>query len=390
MNLKTDTKKSTQIIGEFCFWLAFVIELLIVIVDKSAYINPYESWLFRITFVLFCIKILTTKYSKDEWIVILISGAIASATYFLTERDEVVRAAVFVISCKNVDLKKMLRVILWITVSGAVVLFLLSATGIFGLFAVTADFGRGAVETRYCFGMGHPNSFSSMLFMMSTIAVYLYVSERYDVPVRDKRLYIQLTMMVIAVCGVNIICFLFTDSNTSMIVMTTFTAGVLLMLWSERLRRSNFPYIAGAVIFIMIVLFSMYGAKVGNETAFMYRLDKLLNGRFQYSYIYEAARLENWRLFANPENQEYFDQGFIRLFYWYGILPGIAYLGANLFLIRQSCQKRDLVLLVIVVAYSVFTIMEAHLISVYLLRNYLLVWLGYYWYQPFLDRERSL
>ena len=43
-------------IGEACFWLGLMIELLIVIVDKSAYINPLESQLFRLTFLLFCIK----------------------------------------------------------------------------------------------------------------------------------------------------------------------------------------------------------------------------------------------------------------------------------------------------------------------------------------------
>ena len=49
--------------GEVCFWTALMIELLIVIVDKSAYINPLESQLFRLTFLLFCIKIALTKYS---------------------------------------------------------------------------------------------------------------------------------------------------------------------------------------------------------------------------------------------------------------------------------------------------------------------------------------
>ena len=58
-------------IGEACFWLGLMIELLIVIVDKSAYINPLESQLFRLTFLLFCIKIALTKYSTKEWICIL-------------------------------------------------------------------------------------------------------------------------------------------------------------------------------------------------------------------------------------------------------------------------------------------------------------------------------
>ena len=40
-------------------------------------------------------------------------------------------------------------------------------------------------------------------------------------------------------------------------------------------------------------------------------------------------------------------------------------------------------LLIIVVGFSLFSLMEAHLISVYILRNYLFILLGYYWYQPF-------
>lgn len=32
-------------IGEICFWIALFIELVIVIVDKSSYLNPYESHL---------------------------------------------------------------------------------------------------------------------------------------------------------------------------------------------------------------------------------------------------------------------------------------------------------------------------------------------------------
>lgn len=388
--MKTDFRKNAEKIGRLCFWTAFVTELLIVIVEKSAYTNPAESWLFRITFVLFCIKILTTEYTRAEWIVILTAGALASTAYWINERDEVVRAAVFVIACKNIDLKKMYRVILSITAAGSIVLFILAAAGIFGSLAMTADFGRGAVETRYCFGMGHPNSFSSMLLMMSTGVIYLYLAGKGDEEISDKGLRIKMSAVICAVYGFNVLCFVFTDSNTALIVVTAFSAGVLAMIWSRHLRTGRFAYIAGAAVFVTIVLFSMYGAKVGNETPVMYRLDKILNGRFQYSYIFEDARIGNWKLFAAPENQEYFDQGFIRLFYWYGVIPAAAYIGANLFLIIQSYRKRDYALLVTVVAYAVFTIMEAHLISVYLLRNYLLVLLGYYWYQPFRDTGQHL
>lgn len=367
MNIET-VKKT----GRMCFWTALIIELLIVIVDKSAYINPYEGLLFRLTFVLFGIKILTTKYSRNEWIAMISIGLIAVVSYFINERDEAVRAVAFVVACKDIDLKKILKTTLIITAIGTVVLFILSATGIFGAFSVTANFGRGPspgiVETRYCFGMGHPNAFQCMLFMMSTLIIYIY-SENMNI------------VHFVLIFAINYISYLFTDSNTALLVLIATLAGVILLKYVKTLRENKLIYILGGAIFVSIVLFSIYGAYAGTENAFMYKLDKLLNGRFQYAYIVENARLENWTLFANSENTEYFDQGYIRLFYWYGIIPAITYLLSNIYLIWQSYKKRDYVLLVIVVAYAVFSIMEAHIVSVYLLRNYLLIWLGYYWYK---------
>ena len=368
-------------VGEMSFWIAFVIELLIVIVDKSAYINPYESMLFRLTFVLFGIKIVTTKYSRKEWLCIIIFGAIAALSYLINERDETVRAVVFIASCKDIDLRKMLKTTLLVTFAGSVVLFLLSITGVFGSISMTADFGRGptpagSVETRYCFGMGHPNAFQGMLFMMSTLVLYLYAD-------RMKLLHF------IFVGVVNVTAYLFTDSNTSLLVMLLTIAGVVLMKYCKALREGKIIYILGALMFVAIVIFSAYGSCVGRDTPLMYQIDQILNGRFQYAHFIEAAQLKNWKLFGDAANVEYFDQGFIRLFYWYGIIVGLLYIASNLYLIRCAYKKKDYALLVIVVAYAVFSIMEAHLISVYLLRNYLLLWLGYYWYQPFKEELLS-
>ena len=125
-------QKKMNKIGNLCFWIALVIESVIVMIDKSAYTNPWEGILFRLTFILFCIKVITTGYSRKEWIFIAILGAIASVSYLVNDKDEVVRVAVFMISCKNVDLKKILKVVLGITLAGSVLLFALAASGIFG------------------------------------------------------------------------------------------------------------------------------------------------------------------------------------------------------------------------------------------------------------------
>ena len=55
----TDLKK----IANLSFYIGVVIEVLIVIIDKSAFINPIEGRLFQFTFLLFLVKICLTKYS---------------------------------------------------------------------------------------------------------------------------------------------------------------------------------------------------------------------------------------------------------------------------------------------------------------------------------------
>ena len=366
-------------IGNLCFWIALVIESVIVMIDKSAYINPWEGKLFRLTFVLFCIKVITTQYSKKEWIAIAIAGILVSISYLVNDKDEVVRAAVFVISCKNIDVKKILKVVLGITLAGSVILFVLAASGTFGAMTMTANFGRGPfpgiVETRYCFGMGHPNAFQCMMYMMTVLCLYIYIE-------RMKWYHFVLLFLI------NVITYHYTDSNTAMLVIGATIIGAAIMKYVPILKNLKWIYWLSAAFVLALVIFSAVGSYTGRETQFMYDLDQVLNGRFQYAHAIENARVENWTLFSNRANTEFFDQGFIRLFYWYGIIPGIMYVLANLYLIYQSYQKKDYMLLIIVVGFSLFSMMEAHLVSVYILRNYLFILLGSYWYQPFERKEK--
>ncbi len=365
-------------IGEACFWLGLMIELLIVIIDKSAYTNPLESQLFRITFLLFCIKIALTRYSTKEWLCILLFGGIMSVAYLVNERDETVRVIAFVAACKGMDIKKVMKVVFWVTFTGCAALVVLSVTGVYGAVSLTADFGRGEggqlYETRYVLGMGHPNALHCMLWMLVVLAVYSYAD--------------RLKWYHFAGLGVlDIAFFSLTDSKTGVIVWMMFVVMTFIMWYSKKCRENKGVYILGAMIVLGCVIFAMIGSHVENtyltQDTLMHKLDKLLNGRYQGCYAVEAARLENWKLFAAPENTAYFDAGFVRLFYWYGIIPGIIYVGMNVYLLYQSYRQKDYVMFTMTVAFSVYNLMEAHFISVYILRNYLLVLMGYYWYQPF-------
>lgn len=74
-----------------CFYLGVVIEVLIVLVDKSAYTNPIEGQLFRLTFLLFMIKACLTKYSWKEYLIIGFFLGMGVISYLVTGRNEIIR-----------------------------------------------------------------------------------------------------------------------------------------------------------------------------------------------------------------------------------------------------------------------------------------------------------
>lgn len=371
--------KNAEKIGAVCFWTGLMLELLIVVVEKSAYTNPLESQLFRLTFLLFCIKIALTKYSKGEWLAILLTGAILFVSYLVNERDEAVRVVAFVAACKGMDVRKVMKAVFWTTLAGCVALMALSVTGIYGAVSVAADYGRGGMETRYTFGMGHPNALHCMLWLVVVLAVYCNA---------DRMKWYHYA----AFFAMDVVLYTFTKSMTGVIVWALFLAAAFAMRYSKTCRENRAAYLFGAAVVLGCIVFSMMGSHIENtyETpdSLMHRFDKLLNGRYQSCYAVEAARLENWKLFASPENTEYFDAGFVRLFYWYGIIPGMLYIGMNFYLLYQGYKKKDAVMLVMIVSFSIYNLMEAHFISEYLLRNYLLVLMGHYWYQPFEGKYR--
>jgi len=371
--------KNAEKIGAVCFWTGLMLELLIVVVEKSAYTNPLESQLFRLTFLLFCIKIALTKYSKGEWLAILLTGAILFVSYLVNERDEAVRVVGFVAACKGMDVRKVMKAVFWTTLAGCVALMALSVTGIYGAVSVAADYGRGGMETRYTLGMGHPNALHCMLWLVVVLAVYCNA---------DRMKWYHYA----AFFAMDVVLYTFTKSMTGVIVWALFLAAAFAMRYSKTCRENRAAYLFGAAVVLGCIVFSMMGSHIENtyETpdSLMHRFDKLLNGRYQSCYAVEAARLENWKLFASPENTEYFDAGFVRLFYWYGIIPGMLYIGMNFYLLYQGYKKKDAVMLVMIVSFSIYNLMEAHFISEYLLRNYLLVLMGHYWYQPFEGKYR--
>lgn len=365
-----------QPFAQACFWLGLVLELLIVVIDKSAYINPIEGLLFRLTFVLFGIKLVCSRYSLKELIWIGFFGVIAGLCYLASGRDEAVRLVVFVAAFQDVDVKKALKLAFWLTSAGCVLLILLSITGLYGNLYIMDEYDQ---MNLYCFGLGHPNAFYCMLWALMTLGIYLYHE-------RMKWWHYGL------LAAVGMVFFVFTRSKTGiLLLMFTLVLAVVMQYW-KRAREMKWVYLLGILGILICVVLSVWIASYPRDGGPFLKYDYLFTGRISsmQSYTDWGGVMKNWRLFSRPENTTYFDLAYIRLFYWYGYIPGAIYV-VMFTLLMWNCRKRnDYMGFVMLTCFAVYTMIEAHFISVYLARNYALFLLGAYWPQMLIKGKKEV
>lgn len=377
-------------IAYYSFYIAVMIEVLMVIIDKSALVNPIEGRLFQITFLLFFIKVCLTRYSLKKYGAIVLFLGLGAVSYFATGRNEIIRVVMFIAACKDIDMKKCLKLVFYLTLSGCALIIILSLLGIGGAVSLTQDYGRGNIETRYTLGMGHPNALQCMVWAMTVLGLYLYGE--------SLKWYGYL-----AIAFLNIFFFFLTDSKTSLLV------GIFSIIYTglDRVAKDNIfrkvwnlggiLLTAGSILLSVIIAAKAYyvynyawGIDMSKTAAFYARLDRILTGRIRT--LVGTTRWEGttqtWSLFSESANNYYFDMGWIRLFYWYGIIPACIFI-TILFLVLIYCmKKKDSMAFVMIVSFAVYSLVEAHAVSVYLARNYVLFLIGMYWCQMLEIKER--
>lgn len=372
-------------IGFACFYAAVITETLLVVIDKSSYTNPIEGKLFQFTFLLCLIKVCMTRYSGREYLTCFAFCMLGLVSYLVTGRNEILRLVILVAACKNVDMKRCLKVIFWITLTGCAVIILLSVAGIYGTASMTMDFGRGKIETRCTLGMGHPNALHCMVWALMTLGLYLY---------GNKMNWYHYILAFIINFGV----FLLSVSRTSLLV-GIFTIVLFYLAGERRSEKAKclcawtgVAVMIGSVILSVCIAANAY--RVYNYdwhlyeehdavTMFFVKINSILSGRIRMltgSCGWEGS-ISSWSLFSKPETEYYFDLGWVRLFYWYGVIPACIFILILFTLIVFCYRRKNYPAIALIAAFSLYTLIEAHAISQYLARNYTFFLIGMYWCQ---------
>jgi hypothetical protein len=347
------------------------IEVAVMIVDKSDLVLPSESYIFRLTFALcvLCVLLGADRYTVRQWITAGLCMIPAAAVYISSGRNELIRMLVFIMACRGVDITRSIRLYFLESLAGCLLLAVLSMTGIFGRLMVPSVDGS---QMLLGLGMGNANALHCMFMMEMMLMLWLY---------RESIKWYHYVLCLAANAGL----FFLTGCDTAMAIVTLAVGGCWLMK-NRSVRESIIPYIAGIAAFLFCIGFSVWAAWASKHTwnvwhPVIQKIDTLLTGRIKslyWNWDTHPGAVESWHLLPLPDTEYYFDMGWCRLFYWYGILPAICMILIILLLYGAVLKKRDGTLLVLLTCLSIYTVVEAHLVSVYIGRNYLLLFVGMY------------
>lgn len=349
---------SLQQLKTIIFYIGFSIEILLVILDKSAYTFPFEGRAFQITMGLWLLCILMTKYTLREYVVLALLGILGLSVELTGDRNEIFRLVLFLAAAKDMDRERTLKYLFYTITMGMLAIIGLSIVGIGGDLLLTKNFGRVGMETRYCFGMGHPNSFHCMIWASSALGMYLY---------REKMKWFH----YIAVLVLYAATYYFSRSKTGLLIgiVTIFFFGLGYGL--PKVKEKAITYYLAFVCYLSCIAFSIYVAVEGNYKYVIFQLNRKLTGRLFWGYALGGAR--HWSLWATPENNHYFDMGYIRIFYWYGIVVGIVMLLIPAGMLLYYAKTKEFAAAALLLSFACYTVIEAHVVSVYLARNFALL-----------------
>lgn len=345
------------------FYLGLAAEILLVIWDKSSWTDPYMGQICRMTFLLFavCCACSVRKSTMAEDIVFAIGVLIGALSWRFGGRNDLLRIVIFLRAAGTVSVPRAMKVTFVSSVLGCLGLVGLAFAGIQGHLYQTYDYGHG-VETRWDLGLGHPNSLHCMAAMLLIFGLYLF----------EKKMKLYLYVLL----GVgNVLLYGLTRSNTAFAISMLALMLSLLLHYGKKLAAGNAVYFLGEAFLFGGLLFSVFcGIYRPSDHRLLAKLDHVLTGRISslWTTTFHEGTLSTWKWFGQRLNVCYFDLGWLRVVYWYGVIPAIVIIGLTFALLEHARKTKDKAAFLLLLCFGLYTVFEAHLVSAYIGRNYAL------------------
>lgn len=345
-------KKYISLLGNIAFFAGVYIEIFLMAMSSASVELPMRGRIFQVAAGLFLIKILLTKYSIKEYLIGGVLAALSLLQWYYAYNETFFYVVLMIFASKNVPYEKLLKsvfAIFAVVMTGMVVL---SSCGVIDRLALIQDYGRGGVETRYCFGYPHPNVFHSNFYTLVSVFVLAFAKKLNG-------------WMIGGIVLLNLIVTYFTASRTGMLIVMILCVLLCAVKYLKPVLEKRWVQIAGCV--------AMVAACAGSILVLIWdnplvdKLNELLTGRIMLARMF--AMPQTWTILPNTIDRDVLDMGYVQLYATVGVLLATVYMVVMVLFYAKTWKLKDAVAMAVLLTYAVFMLVESHATSMYFIGN---------------------
>lgn len=306
-------------------------------------IGPGSRTLRLIALWLLLAKVLLTRYTKKEFLLLVPTTALALYNYTISGNTFCVYTILIIAASKYIDYAVLFKTLFYSTLSAIIFVGILSFWEIGSPTKLVENFGRGMIETRYCFGLYHPNIWHQAIGRCIIFGCIGY--------------YKQLNIIQLLVLFVfNYFIYRLSVSRTGLIAISIVLVLMIFYKYIGKLMHLLFMKICAftgiAAVYGLYVYFTYDFATTWTLNAQLFDW-KITTGRIQQAVNFLSNN--PIKLFATrfPDDGTLFDLGAYRLFYEAGYLwAGLFFIA--LFLLIILALKKNWDIIIPICLYFVF------------------------------------
>lgn len=345
-------KKYLSLLGNIAFFAGVYIEIFLMAMSSANVELPMRGRIFQIAAGLFIIKILLTKYRWKEYVIGGVLVALSLLQWYYAYNETFFYVVLMIFASKNIPYEKLLKsvfVLMAVVMTGMVIL---SSCGVIDRLVLIQNYGRGGVETRYCFGYPHPNVFHSNFYTLVSMFVLAFAKKLNG-------------WMIGGIVLLNIVVTYFTASRTGMLIVMILCVLLCAVKYLKDMMEKRWVQIVGCAAIAVACLGSIVVLVWDNPL--VDKLNELLTGRIMLARMF--AMPQTWTILPNTIDRDVLDMGYIQLYATVGVLLATVYILSMILFYAKAWKMKDTVAMAVLLAYAVFMLVESHATSMYFIGN---------------------
>ena len=300
-------------------------------------LNQHISLFLYLAVPLFLIKVLLTRYTKEEWIFGICIGILVAFVTYIVKETSMLIVFCSIFAFKGADLNKSLKIQFFIRFGSMVLVVLLAALNLTSN-VITFRNDLNNMVSRYSFGYAHPNFLGSAVCVLISLYLFLFL--------KQKRYILKL----IGCLAADVLLYYVTASRTNfLIILLTLIAFYLY-------RRFHIEKVIGALAYFTFpaLLVASYILPQLLKYRWVHKLDALMQYRISLSEGYRVKYpISFWGHNIISFHNGILDSGYLQILLKYGIIITLILVVFYFITVKKLIQKGRYSELILMVSVAI-------------------------------------